>query len=204
MQNHNVSGTITDSSSKTSFNHYNSYNNSSTNDNDDSDNNRSSDIGTTVVDGSAAERRADTGEPAARWERSESAAVGHDGLDGQAGIASPGTARPGQSHFDLGAQLPTHTDDSAAPAYDRLEVNPLGLHLRSDPANVTRGRGVYTDRRIPAGTLIEEAPVLLITKGQWEEGKMDDCILGEYGFCWTGGGQGIGLGLGMFCLSSRL
>jgi hypothetical protein len=88
--------------------------------------------------------------------------------------------------------------DDRVDKYDRLEVNPLGLHLRSDPYDQTRGRGVYTDRFIHAGTLIEESPVLIITKGQWEAGSMDECVLGEYGFCWNGGGQGIGLGLGEF------
>mgnify|MGYP002718820992 CR=1 FL=1 len=72
-------------------------------------------------------------------------------------------------------------------------INPLGLHLISHPQ---RGRGVFSNRHIPAGTVIEVAPVLVLSKAEWEEGKMNDSILGEYGFCWTGGGMAIGLGLG--------
>lgn len=72
-------------------------------------------------------------------------------------------------------------------------LNPLGLHLLTHP---TRGRGVFTPHALPAGTLIEESPVLLLTKQQWDEGNMDGTVLGEYGFCWSNGGMGIGLGIG--------
>nr|XP_019049082.1 hypothetical protein I302_02863 [Kwoniella bestiolae CBS 10118]OCF28012.1 hypothetical protein I302_02863 [Kwoniella bestiolae CBS 10118] len=71
-------------------------------------------------------------------------------------------------------------------------INPLNLHLTSHPS---RGRGVFAPGPIPAGTLIEESPVLVITQREWEEGKMNDSILGSYGFCWRDGGMGIGLGL---------
>ncbi|OCF73669.1 hypothetical protein I204_05513 [Kwoniella mangroviensis CBS 8886] len=71
-------------------------------------------------------------------------------------------------------------------------INPLNLHLVSHPS---RGRGVFAPTIIPAGTLIEESPVLVITQREWEEGKMNDSVLGSYGFCWRDGGMGIGLGL---------
>jgi hypothetical protein len=73
-------------------------------------------------------------------------------------------------------------------------MNPLALFLLSRPG---RGRGVFAPCDIPAGTLIEESPVLLLSKQEWEMGRLDDTILGEYGFCWSNGGMGIGLGLGM-------
>jgi hypothetical protein len=76
---------------------------------------------------------------------------------------------------------------------ERHAINPLRLHLRSQPG---RGNGVFTSTLISAGTLIEESPVLLISAEQWERGDMQKTIFGEYGFCWNGGGQAIGLGLG--------
>nr|XP_019014852.1 uncharacterized protein I206_00939 [Kwoniella pini CBS 10737]OCF53633.1 hypothetical protein I206_00939 [Kwoniella pini CBS 10737] len=71
-------------------------------------------------------------------------------------------------------------------------INPLKLHLVSHPL---RGRGVFTPFTIPAGTIIEESPVLVISQKEWEEGNMNESILGSYGFCWKDGGMGIGLGL---------
>nr|XP_018267059.1 uncharacterized protein I303_01042 [Kwoniella dejecticola CBS 10117]OBR89217.1 hypothetical protein I303_01042 [Kwoniella dejecticola CBS 10117] len=71
-------------------------------------------------------------------------------------------------------------------------MNPLNLHLISHPQ---RGRGVFAPSSIPAGTIIEESPVLVITQKEWDEGHMNDTILGSYGFCWKDGGMGIGLGL---------
>ncbi|TYJ57619.1 hypothetical protein B9479_001701 [Cryptococcus floricola] len=71
-------------------------------------------------------------------------------------------------------------------------INPLSLHLLPHPQ---RGNGVFTDRAIPAGTVIEESPVLLFSKEEWEEKGLDDTVLGSYGFCWSGGGMGLGLGL---------
>lgn len=79
------------------------------------------------------------------------------------------------------------------PPHPPHPLNPLGLHLLTHP---TRGRGVFTPQALPAGTLIEESPVLLLSKQQWEEGNMDGTVLGEYGFCWSNGGMGIGLGIG--------
>jgi tRNA-specific adenosine deaminase 3 len=75
----------------------------------------------------------------------------------------------------------------------RSMINPQATHLKHHP---DRGNGVFATHHIAAGSIIEESPVLIITKDQWDQGKMDDCILGEYGFCWRGGGMGIGLGSG--------
>lgn len=72
-------------------------------------------------------------------------------------------------------------------------INPLGLDLKIVPG---RGRGVFAREDIPSNTLLEESPVLPLTKEQWEGGKMNDTILGEYGFCWSNGGMAIALGLG--------
>lgn len=79
-------------------------------------------------------------------------------------------------------------------------INPLNLYLTNDPE---RGRGLFAPRAIPAGTLVEETPVLLLSKGEWEEGKMNDTILGEYGFCWSNGGMAIALGQGKFIPNSQ-
>jgi hypothetical protein len=55
---------------------------------------------------------------------------------------------------------------------------------------------VFATAPIRAGTVLEDAPVLVLTKEQWERGRMDDTILGEYGFCWANGGMALGLGIG--------
>lgn len=75
----------------------------------------------------------------------------------------------------------------------RSMINPQATHLKHHP---DRGNGVFATHHIASGSIIEESPVLIITKDQWDQGEMDDCILGEYGFCWRGGGMGIGLGSG--------
>jgi tRNA-specific adenosine deaminase 3 len=67
------------------------------------------------------------------------------------------------------------------------------LHLRN---HAERGRGVFATYAIPAGTLLEESPVLLLTKEEWEGKKLNETIFDEYGFCWSNGGMAIGLGLG--------
>lgn len=72
-------------------------------------------------------------------------------------------------------------------------VNPMNLHLRDTP---DRGRGVFASHPIPTGTLVEESPVLVLSKSEWENGKLDGTLLGSHGFCWSNGGMAIGLGLG--------
>lgn len=85
--------------------------------------------------------------------------------------------------------------DSLQDNPDTHPLNPFGLFIRPHP---TRGNGLFSPRLIPAGTVIEESPVLVLTKEQWEQGQMNGTILGEYGFCWSAGGMAIGLGLGKF------
>lgn len=82
----------------------------------------------------------------------------------------------------------------------RSMINPQGTHLKNHP---DRGNGVFATRAIAAGSVIEESPVLVITKKEWEEGNMDGCILGSYGFCWRGGGMGIGLGSGKILVEEK-
>ena len=77
---------------------------------------------------------------------------------------------------------------------EQHSINPHGLHLRN---HAERGRGVFATYAIPAGTLLEESPVLLLTKEEWEGKKMNETIFDEYGFCWSNGGMAIGLGLGV-------
>ncbi|KAL7420180.1 tRNA-specific adenosine deaminase subunit tad3 [Cryptotrichosporon argae] len=75
---------------------------------------------------------------------------------------------------------------------ERHIINPRGLHLRIDPE---RGRGVFSDNDVPAGAVLDEAPVLVLSKEQWERGDLDRTVLGSYGFCWSNGSMAIGLGL---------
>lgn len=45
--------------------------------------------------------------------------------------------------------------------------------------------------------MLEESPVLVLTKEEWESGKLNDGILGSYAFSWSAGGMAVGLGIGM-------
>lgn len=58
------------------------------------------------------------------------------------------------------------------------------------------GRGVFAPQEIPAGTVLEEAPVLVLAKEEWETGKLNDGVLGSYAFNWSNGGMAVGLGIG--------
>jgi tRNA-specific adenosine deaminase 3 len=60
------------------------------------------------------------------------------------------------------------------------------------------GRGVFAPIDIPAGTILEESPVLILTQAEWEDGKLDDGVLGGYAFNWSNGGMAIGLGIGAY------
>jgi SET domain-containing protein len=53
------------------------------------------------------------------------------------------------------------------------------LEIRHSPG---KGRGVFAGQPIPAGALIERAPVLVIKAGQWE--GMERTILFDYFFAW--------------------
>ncbi|KAJ9116914.1 hypothetical protein QFC22_004571 [Naganishia vaughanmartiniae] len=75
-----------------------------------------------------------------------------------------------------------------------FRLNPLQLEIRTTP---TAGRGVFATDDIPtAGTVVEESPVLVLTKKEWDDGLLNDGVLGGYGFNWTAGGMGVGLGIG--------
>ena len=79
-------------------------------------------------------------------------------------------------------------------------MNPLNLHLVTTP---DRGRGVFTSRLILTGTLVEESPVLVLSKAEWENGRLEGTVLGSFGFCWRNGGMAIGLGLGGYDFRRR-
>jgi SET domain-containing protein len=53
------------------------------------------------------------------------------------------------------------------------------LEIRHSPG---KGRGVFARQTIPAGALIERAPVIVVQAGQWE--GMERTILFEYFFAW--------------------
>lgn len=75
-----------------------------------------------------------------------------------------------------------------------FRLNPLQLEIRTTPA---AGRGVFATEDIPtAGTVVEESPVLVLTKKEWDDGLLNNGVLGGYGFNWTEGGMGVGLGIG--------
>jgi SET domain-containing protein len=64
------------------------------------------------------------------------------------------------------------------------------LYIAQSPG---RGRGVFARQPIPAGTLIEQAPVIVVPTGQWE--RADKTILFDYFFAW-GEHSAIALGYG--------
>jgi len=77
------------------------------------------------------------------------------------------------------------------------------LEIRDDPA---KGRGVFAYQPIPAGTLIEAAPVIIVPAEQCA--LLDRTILHDYYFQWddnlsrTGRGA-VALGLVVLCNHSR-
>jgi SET domain-containing protein len=77
------------------------------------------------------------------------------------------------------------------------------LEIRSDPA---KGRGIFARTPIPAGTLIEAAPVIIVPAEHCE--LLDQTIVHDYYFHWDGDpdGEGSGaipLGLVSLCNHSR-
>lgn len=88
----------------------------------------------------------------------------------------------------LSISLDPNTNDTP-----NLILNPIRLLIRETPSS---GRGVFAPHDISAGTILEEAPVLILTKQEWEEGNLNEGVLGGYGFNWGNGGMGIGLGIG--------
>lgn len=107
--------------------------------------------------------------------------------------SAPPPASLVNNHVDVETTPKVIAPVYAEDAIETASINPARLHVLSRPG---RGRGVFASQDLPAGELIEDAPVLLLTKEQWEDGKMDDTILGEYGFCWSNGGMAIALGMG--------
>jgi hypothetical protein len=75
-------------------------------------------------------------------------------------------------------------------------LNPLQLEIRETSK---AGRGVFASSDIPAGTILEESPILVLTRAEWDEGRLDDGVLGGYAFNWSNGGMAIGLGIGQSC-----
>ncbi|MCL4860229.1 MAG: SET domain-containing protein [Caldilineaceae bacterium] len=64
------------------------------------------------------------------------------------------------------------------------------LYIAESPG---RGRGVFAQRQIHSGQLIERAPVIVVPAGQWE--GMDRTVLFDYFFAW-GEHSAIALGYG--------
>jgi SET domain-containing protein len=64
------------------------------------------------------------------------------------------------------------------------------LYIAESPG---KGRGVFAAERIPAGALIERAPVIVVPTGQWE--LMHKTILCDFYFAW-GEHSAIALGYG--------
>ncbi|WVQ85356.1 hypothetical protein IAT38_007521 [Cryptococcus sp. DSM 104549] len=149
-------------------------------------------------DESSRSRAGAAGEDSERSGREEGSSSVHvvddrpEGSKGGANGVEGSLALRDNSHLPSSSTTTATADPTAAPAPAPHPMNPLNLHLLSHP---TRGNGVFSPRAISAGTLIEESPVLLLSKEEWEKGEMDGTVLGSYGFCWSGGGMAIGLGL---------
>ncbi|WVQ97140.1 hypothetical protein IAU59_004250 [Kwoniella sp. CBS 9459] len=147
--------------------------------------------GDTILNGDARTSTAKEGAAAELEELN----VGQDG--GARGVIADSDLPPRYDYLTpstslVGTETKSQTPDATETEIEPHPMNPLNLYLLSHPQ---RGRGVFAPASIPAGTLIEESPVLVLTKEEWEGGRMNDSILGSYGFCWSNGGMAIGLGL---------
>jgi len=87
----------------------------------------------------------------------------------------------------------------------RARERPLSdnrLEIRDDPG---KGRGIYARAPIAAGTLIEAAPVVVLTAA--ERALLDRTVLHDYYFVWpspdTDDGAAVALGLVSLCNHSR-
>jgi hypothetical protein len=76
-------------------------------------------------------------------------------------------------------------------ANDRLEI-------RDDPA---KGRGIFAAAPIAAGTLIDAAPVIIVSASECK--LLDQTILHDYYFRWDGDDGAVALGLVALCNHSR-
>lgn len=99
--------------------------------------------------------------------------------------------------------MTTSTVSNSSPAPYALNPHSLQLTTRPPPTY----RGVFTSplQTLPAGTLIETAPVLVIPAHEWEFGKKT--ALDHYAFVWGRRGDmavAFGLGAFPFSLSSSL
>jgi hypothetical protein len=93
---------------------------------------------------------------------------------------------------------------SGARVLDHLRPVPNDrIEIRSDPS---KGRGIFARQAIPAGALIEAAPVIIVPAGQCP--VIERTILHDYYFHWDGDADGEGrgavaLGLVTLCNHSR-
>ncbi|KAI0826727.1 hypothetical protein BC628DRAFT_1435627 [Trametes gibbosa] len=71
-------------------------------------------------------------------------------------------------------------------------LNSSGLRIEYAPG---KGRGVYASRHIPMQSLIEISPVLLFSRGEYEEHGRHT-LLDHYTFIWRDGRMALALGLG--------
>jgi SET domain-containing protein len=64
-----------------------------------------------------------------------------------------------------------------------------------------KGRGVFADRRIEAGAIIEEAPVVVVPRAEVEH--LDRTVLGDYYFLWGADEEEAALLLGLCSLCNH-
>lgn len=84
-------------------------------------------------------------------------------------------------------------DDSVPPP---LALNPLHLQVQTSPPPVDRGVYTSSTQTIPAGTLVEQSPVLVFSKDEWEH-KARHTLLQHYTFVWgKKGDMALALGMG--------
>ena len=105
--------------------------------------------------------------------------------------AGPQTTTP-RAHSDPSYLVTCEMDAAPAP----LPLNPLQLVVQTSPP--PRDRGVYTtgSQVIPAGSLVEESPVLVFSKEEWED-RARHTLLQHYTFVWgKQGSMAIALGMG--------
>jgi hypothetical protein len=84
-------------------------------------------------------------------------------------------------------------DDPAPPP---LALNPLRLQVQTSPPPVDRGVYTSATQTIPAGTLVEQSPVLVFSKDEWLD-KAQHTLLQHYTFVWgKKGDMALALGMG--------
>lgn len=112
------------------------------------------------------------------------------------GIAKEESAKEEPADKEIAKEQPVNEEPAEVDSAEEepaFRLNPLELEIRSTRA---AGRGVFATQDIPARTIVEESPVLVLTKKEWDDGHLNDGVLGGYGFNWTAGGMGVGLGIG--------